>query len=276
MSPTAKASSPPMSNEAQGTACPLCASELEVVFRYDEPPAGETRFPLPASRPYRREFRRCRLCGHLVNVFDFDLGMDYQGPYAEATYGDRMLEEFRRIMSIPAERSDNSGRVRRIVERLGSHGRLLDVGSGLGVFPARMREQGWECIALDPDARVAAHLTEHAGVESVCTDFMLAGDLGAFDLVTFNKVLEHVADPVGMLRRARDYMRPGGTVYVEVPDGELAAHDGPEREEFFFEHACAFSMTSLSLLADRAGFTSRAIERLREPSDKYTLYAFLQ
>jgi hypothetical protein len=95
--------------------------------------------------------------------------------------------------------------------------------------------------------------------------------------VTFNKVLEHVEDPVAMLARSRDLLRPRGAVYVEVPDGELAARDpdGPNREEFFIEHLCAFSMTSLCLLAGRAGFVPVRAERLREPSGKYTLYAFL-
>ena len=30
---------------------------------------------------------------------------------------------------------------------------LLDVGSGLAVFPAVMKEMGWLCTALDPDVR---------------------------------------------------------------------------------------------------------------------------
>ncbi len=51
--------------------------------------------------------------------------------------------------------------------------------------------------------------------------------------------------------------------------------DGPDREEFFIEHLHVFSMASLGLLAQRAGFAVDSAERLREPSGKYTLVAFL-
>jgi hypothetical protein len=60
-----------------------------------------------------------------------------------------------------------------------------------------------------------------------------------------------------------------------VPDGEAAVHEGPGREEFFIEHHHIFSAVSLALLAARAGFNVQVIERLREPSRKYTLRAFL-
>jgi 2-polyprenyl-3-methyl-5-hydroxy-6-metoxy-1,4-benzoquinol methylase len=178
-------------------------------------------------------------------------------------------------MGLPAERSDNVARVRRVCARL-VPGSVLDVGSGLGVFPARMKEAGWRAMALDPDARAVAHAREHIGVAAVQADFMTADDLGRHELVTFNKVLEHVSDPVAMLQRAHGALEEGGTVYVELPDGECAAQDGPGREEFFIEHVHVFSLASLCLLAMRAGFVVRSAERLREPSDKYTLYGFLE
>jgi SAM-dependent methyltransferase len=138
-----------------------------------------------------------------------------------------------------------------------------------------MKEEGWECTALDPDPRAVEHAQLHVGVKAICGDFMTVWDLGLYDLITFNKVLEHVPDPVGMLSKSREHLREGGLVYVEVPDGELAMVEGPEREEFFIEHRCAFSMTSLSLLARQAGFATQLIERVREPSSKYTLYVLL-
>jgi hypothetical protein len=79
-----------------------------------------------------------------------------------------------------------------------------------------------------------------------------------------------------MLERARQYVADDGVVYLEVPDGEAAAREGPGREEFFVEHLHAFSPASVALLAARAGFSPVRIERVREPSTKYTLAAFLR
>jgi SAM-dependent methyltransferase len=257
--------------------CPACGgAELETAFAYDEPPPGETDFGLSADE-YRREYLRCESCGHWTARLSVDVERLYSGGYVDATYAAGLANAYQRIMSLPPEGSDNVQRVRRIVERLGTSGRVLDVGSGLAVFPARMSEMGWEVTALDPDPRAVEHARSVAGVQATCADFFEADGLGRFDLITLNKVLEHVSDPVAMLAHAGRFMEEDGTVYVEVPDAEGAARDpdGPNREEFFIEHLHVFSMESLGLVAERTGFRVDGSERLREPSGKYTLVAFL-
>jgi SAM-dependent methyltransferase len=266
------------------SACPLCAGVLETAFVYDARPEGETEFGI-AAEDYRRSYARCATCGlYVADLGVLDLDELYAGAYVDATYaGNGVRATFERIMALPPERSDNAGRVARVVEWLSASGadaRVLDVGSGLGVFPAALRRAGYEAVvALDPDVRAVEHTRAAAGVAAVRGDFMDSGDLGLghFALVTLNKVLEHVPDPVAMLARVHEHLAPGGAVYVELPDGEAAARDpdGQGREEFFIEHLYVFSPASLALLARRAGFDVQRLERLREPSGKYTVYAFL-
>ena len=259
------------------SSCPLCGTAgLELLFEYDEPPEGETPVPRPAGVPYRRELLRCPVCGHLLNSHSLDLEALYSGDYMDLTYaGDRLRATYDRIMALPPERSDNVARVARL--GTGNGRTVLDIGSGLGVFPARMKEAGWEVTALDPDPRSAEHARSVIGVAAVEGDFMAVSDgLGTFDLVTLNKVLEHIVDPVPMLARAGECLAPGGALYLELPDGEVAATMGPGREEFGIEHYHAFSMASMCLLAQRAGLVVRSAERIAEPSTKVTLYAFLE
>jgi SAM-dependent methyltransferase len=119
-------------------------------------------------------------------------------------------------------------------------------------------------------------LTEHLGIRAEAEDlFDLTPErLGMFDAVTFNKVLEHVEDPVSLLAHAGAFLRKGGFCYVEVPD-VAAASAGADREEFFIEHHHVFSPASLALLGERAGFEVVQVERLIEPSGKFTVYAFM-
>ncbi len=264
-------------------ACYLCEqTDHELVFDYDKRPEAETDFGIPPE-DYRRQFWRCRNCGLMTGVMELDPKQLYEGAYVDATYSGKSLgDTFARIMGLPPEQSDNVQRVARVNEYFEAEPparrTVLDVGSGLGVFPARMKEEGWEPTALDPDPRAVEHIEKEAAVKSVRADFMQSDDLGSYSLVTLNKVLEHVEDPVAMLERCRRFLEPDGTVYLEVPDGERAAEDpaGSDREEFYIEHLWAFSEDSLRRLAKRAGFEPKQIERLREPSDKYTLFAFLQ
>lgn len=263
--------------------CPCRGRHMALAWIYHSPPEGETYFPHLEGRRYRREVRCCRVCRHYVLDPGVDLEELYGGGYADATYGDRLRGTFERIVALPPERSDNTGRVRRIAAYRAGHRspggddvvpRALDVGSGLAVFGWALAREGWHVTALDPDERQAAHARDVAGLDAVCADFMHAPDLGTFDLVTLNKVLEHVPDPVAMLERAAGCLAPGGIVYLEVPDGPAAALRGPGREEFFIEHLAAYSPESLAMLVRRAGLSPHRIDRLVEPSGKFTLVAF--
>ena len=274
--------------------CMCGGNRFRTEHTYFAPPEGEVRFASAPPDSYRREIYRCTLCGHYISVFALTSDF-YQGEYVDATYGDEagMRRTFDKIMALPPERSDNVGRVARVNEFADSYLTLapradpaaeprrtvLDVGSGLCVFLARMKQTGWQCTALDPDERAVRHAREVAGVDAICGSLPLgetdvAG--GRFDAITFNKVLEHVEDPITLLAQSRPLLHDHGFVYVELPDGEVAARDdGFGREEFFVEHFHVFSLASVSLLAERAGFEARVVERLREPSSKFTLRAFL-
>ncbi len=258
---------------------------MSSVFVYHDPPVGETRFTF-SDMGYYREVLRCANCGHYMSIHEMDDSELYTQDYVNSTYGDdRILSTFERINKLDPGRSDNVGRCDRIVEFADQHfakckldnnsGTILDVGSGLCVFLHRMKALGWLGTALDPDPRAVSHARDVVGVASVCADFCRISNIGQFNVIAFNKVLEHVHDPIAMLAHSAAFLEPGGFVYVELPDGEMAARDGQEREEFFVEHHHIFSLASLGAIAVKAGFTVRLIERLQEPSTKYTLRAFL-
>ncbi|MFH1318656.1 MAG: class I SAM-dependent methyltransferase [Candidatus Omnitrophota bacterium] len=265
-------------------ACPLCGSlALKKAFTYTQPPLGEVTFSFNKDINYYREYWQCQECDHFVANCDLNLSQLYESEYASSTYKDSkgLRNNFKRIISLEPKQSDNIGRVSRIHQFAKKYFKdlsgcsLLDVGSGLGVFPYAMKQLGWDCIALDPDYRVVEHLEKYVGVKAVKADFLTAVNLGKFDLITFNKVLEHVVDPIAMLKRSKQFLKPGGLIYIELPDAKMATIDGKGREEFFIEHLHVFSLLSTKILAQKAGFELADIECLQEPSTKYTLRAFL-
>jgi len=267
--------------------CPMCGGhELYVHFTYDEQPPLETRFPLAAGSRYWRELHRCAQCGHYLEYFEPDQNALYGEEYVSATYGDAdgLRRMFERIDALPAQRSDNTGRVRHVLDYCAQHWpterfadrkpTLLDVGAGLGVFPYRMQQAGWDCTALDLDPRQVQHLREVAGVRAELGDLNSQSGLGRFDLISFNKVLEHIREPIGVLAGSAQKLLPGGLVYVELPDAEAAEREGKEREEYLLGHIHVFSFASFALLIAHAGLQLLDCQRLQEPSSKYTLRGF--
>ncbi len=275
----------PIGNDINTQLCPMCSgTSLETIYKYTAPPEGEIIYGFNNDIEYYREYLQCNLCRHFISSYKIDQRSLYTGDYVASNYKDvdGIRENFKRIVSLTPGESDNTERAVRINKFAKKHfsesieGKtLLDIGSGLGVFPYVMKQSGWVCTALDPDHNAVKHLEESVGVQALHGELLTISVPGTYDLITFNKVLEHVNNPIEMLKGSRQYLGSGGFVYIELPDAEMAACDGQDREEFFIEHLHVFSFTSVSILAHKAGFVPVTIERFQEPSGKYTLSAFL-
>lgn len=262
--------------------CPITGNQdLKLLHKYTKAPDGEINLNISN---YYREIWQSSSSKHYISIHDYDMSDLYSNQYVEATYNDEkgIEENFNRIINLPEKKSDNKARVQRVntfsTNYFGNNSqrKLLDVGSGLGVFPYEMKRKGYKVTAIDPDQRAIKHASNVVGVEAFNKDFMKFDSKKKFEIITFNKVLEHVDDPIKLLNRSLKFLDQNGFVYVEVPDGEMASKDpeGYNREEFFIDHLHVFSFQSLLDLGLKAGFIPQSIERLQEPSSKYTLRAF--
>ncbi len=97
-------------------------------------------------------------------------------------------------------------------------GYLLDVGSGDGAYMFRVRRHGWRVVGVEVNEAAAAS-ARRAGLEVILGD-LASAELapGSFDVVRAWHVLEHVADPVGLLKVMARLVRPDGVVILGVPD----------------------------------------------------------
>jgi 2-polyprenyl-3-methyl-5-hydroxy-6-metoxy-1,4-benzoquinol methylase len=98
-------------------------------------------------------------------------------------------------------------------------GRLLDFGCGGGGFLRRMADRGWSVTGLDASVGAAASVREELGLN------VLVGSLphpellpGSFDVITMWHSLEHVHEPLTILRDAYELLVPGGQLIVACPN----------------------------------------------------------
>lgn len=258
--------------------CMMCGAwEWKIVHFYHDKPFGETDFHL-VEEEYYRALWQCQICKLVVNVHSYDLSRLYEGGYGKATYGDMegVRKAYDRVMSLGQWASDNLQRcefLRWKMSQFVGLPNVLDVGSGLGVFPSVMKNGGNSVTAVESDPLFVEHL-RGLGLTAVDKPWMEVNTTllpETYNLITFNKVLEHVQDPVLFLNRAVDFCDKDSLLYVEVPSVAAAKEGYENREEFYIEHCTVWSPVSVCLLVESAGLRVKELYDLIEPSGKYTL-----
>lgn len=142
-------------------------------------------------------------------------------------------------------------------------GVLLDYGCGAGAFAAQMRDRGWDARGMDFSPHAAAVARAEYGLRVVeGTLPHPAVPPGSLDAITLRMVLEHVHDPLALLRAAADTLRPGGWLYVCVPN--LAAWGFRAFGGAWFPlrlpwHLGHFTPETLRHAAERAGLAVEAV-----------------
>ena len=118
----------------------------------------------------------------------------------------------------------NPERLAFIAERQPLKGaRVVDIGCGGGILSESMARAGAQVTALDlaPEALDVARL--HALESGLAIDYRLvsaealAAEMpGQFDAVTCLEMLEHVPDPLSVLRACAGLLKPGGRLFLST------------------------------------------------------------
>jgi SAM-dependent methyltransferase len=134
--------------------------------------------------------------------------------------------------------------------------RILDVGCGDGLFFDRLARFG-DVWGVESDATLVPADSRHRArihVGPFDAGFMPGR---RFDLVLMLDVLEHLADPVGALRKAAGLLEPDGRILITVPAFQVlwTSHDDLNR------HFVRYRRHTLTAVAEHA--------RLRILSQRY-------
>jgi 2-polyprenyl-3-methyl-5-hydroxy-6-metoxy-1,4-benzoquinol methylase len=103
--------------------------------------------------------------------------------------------------------------------------RLLDYGCGGGAFLRKMQRLGYAATGVDFDPVTLGPLRAE-GIAAFSTEEIHKREWEArFDCVTLCHVIEHVADPVGLISDLAKLLRPGGVLYCEAPNAHATGLD---------------------------------------------------
>ena len=197
------------------------------------------------------ELSQCE-CSHVYNNPQHD--WDELAPfYSENYHGFRLPPLSREEVEAEA-RGYQGGKFRNIAVVPG--GRYLDVGCGKGDLVALLGAVGMRAQGVEVSP-IGAAKARSLGRDVFCGTLEEAAfPEASFDCVSLHHVLEHVHDPVKLLRDCRHVLKPGGDFLVVVPNIESVMH-GVLGDAWVHldvpRHLHHFSPASLEATAARAG-----------------------
>jgi 2-polyprenyl-3-methyl-5-hydroxy-6-metoxy-1,4-benzoquinol methylase len=160
------------------------------------------------------------------------------------------------------------------LKRLKRTGRFLDVGCATGFFINGIRQNSeWEVYGVDFGSAAVTFAREELGLSVNEGDLQDAEYPGQFfDYVHINNVLEHVLDPVALMKECRRIIKPDGQLFLSVPNGQNDSRTPID----FYElanlparsvngHVFFFPRETLLMMFDRIGF---AVEKKKTGSLK--------
>jgi SAM-dependent methyltransferase len=95
--------------------------------------------------------------------------------------------------------------------------RILDVGCGFATTSQYLQKLGNDVTGVEESAE-ASTVAEQRIARVIRADLLVAEPDGLYDAIIFADVLEHVAWPVGVLRRYLQWLAPGGSVIISLPN----------------------------------------------------------
>jgi 2-polyprenyl-3-methyl-5-hydroxy-6-metoxy-1,4-benzoquinol methylase len=112
--------------------------------------------------------------------------------------------------------------------------RVLDMACGEGYGSEVLARGASSVVGVDANPEAFEHARLRYARQSLSFERGLVetyGEPGTFDAVVFLQTIEHVQDPVAVLRHFRSLLTPGGVVYVTTPNLLTLAPAGAEKSD---------------------------------------------
>ncbi len=202
----------------------------------------ERQFLVPGDRP-DLWFKRALHASYYAHAFGHGLaGALPLGWLAIAASARRRVRAGQFIRHLPAARAGAE---------------LLDVGCGDGGFLRVAQALGFRARGVEFDPQAAAQVRALGFDVQAATIESAAIEAASLDHVTASHVIEHLHDPVGALARMRGWLRPGGRIWLQTPNGCGAGAERYGADWRGLEpprHLVIFGPLSLRLALERAGY----------------------
>lgn len=157
-----------------------------------------------------------------------------------------------------------------------SEGSLLDLGCSSGSFLNLLKGKGWDLYGVEISGESAKKAKERTGAKIFVGDVLEAPFAPeSFDAITCFHVFEHMYEPKEVLKKAWEWLKPGGVFLAIMPN--IDCSEARFYKSYWYplelpRHLFHFSPTSLSNMVQSVGFRDVKITTSRAPFIEYHIH----
>ncbi len=138
-------------------------------------------------------------------------------------------------------------------------GKVLEVGCAAGFFLKVLEKRGYDVHGVEVAGSIVTHARDTLKLKNIFHGPLeeYPGEKGSFDAVMFWDVIEHLPDPIAVLKLARTYLKPGGWLFLQTQDVSSLTRRALGAKWTHFkqlEHVWHFSPSTARELLSRAHF----------------------
>lgn len=212
---------------------------------------------------YGYRYSECASCGHIFMnpLLDSDaIAKLYKGGEKGSVQkliymaGEKLFKDRIKQIAVPKVSYCNS--------LIKGRGLWVDIGCGSGELLVAARKSGWTVKGFEPDVDEADFAERHGlGVVRGYITAENSRELKDAKIISLINVLEHIGDPVSLLKNAVRNLKPGAYVALEVPHHPALSSfvnlvfpaSIYQRHIFPPDHLHAFTDKSARIMLDKAG-----------------------
>jgi SAM-dependent methyltransferase len=133
-------------------------------------------------------------------------------------------------------------------------GTVLDIGAHDGSLLSFFKNDGWQVYGCDLSSSGNEFAKQAYGIELDQIDFMESDyPSDFFDAVTIFQVLEHIINPLALLKKVNSILKSNGKFIVEAPNLDYPSEQNLANY-FDFEHVNYFEFSTLKNMLNNSGF----------------------
>lgn len=197
--------------------------------------------------------RRCGLVSHAAIPTEEEVARYYELEYRKDYHCEltpspqRVVREWRRGGAL----------VQRMRPFMRPKDCVFEVGAGIGCNVKQFELAGYQASGIEPGEGFQRYSREElqAKIERGFLDELPEEE--RHDVILLVHVLEHLRDPLASMTKLRKMLRPGGRLYVEVPN--VAGPHAAPGKLFHYAHIYNFTHLTLRMLGEAAGLTLKHV-----------------